>query len=475
MKQERKAPAVIPSAASLPARYDRRAFLRGLGLGAGLLPLLDAEAAFGAPFPKRLLIVVWTNGTVPASFWPTGTGVDLAGLTLPAITAPLAPYTKDLLFVSGLETKNFTDLNVGGFGHQTYSTTFTGTRGTARRGSGEPTVTPVSGSIDQRIADEVAKRAALPLRSLHLGVLRGGNQYYNCCFYRGAGAPVTPELDPAATATKLFAGMRTGSSDLDKARLERRSLLDFSAKEITAFRANLGTEDRRRIDAHADSLREVEKQIARLGNTTCMGPAVPAIARTVPNYPMILNAQTDVLVGALRCDLTRVATLQLGDYNGDGLIFSWIGLEGKAVGTDFGPNKLRDWHDCAHTPRDPANPDPANKDHKIKLDTWMVQQFAALIKKLKDTPEAPGSMLDNTAILFANHMTDGSRHNWDNLPWFIAGGLGGAIKPGRFLRATTRAPSNKLFVSLARAMEVDVPNDTFGDPEYAGALAGLGG
>lgn len=453
----------------------RRDFLRGLGAGAGLLPLLDADLARGASYPKRLVVVVWTNGTIPAQFWPTGAASDLASLTLPSITAPLQPYQKDLLFVGNLETRNFTDLAVGGFGHQTYSTTFTGTRGTVRRGSGEPNVFPVSDSIDQRIADELSRRAALPVRSLHLGVLRGGNQYYNCCFYRGAGAPVAPEQDPAAAASKLFAGATPGGSAPDKLRRERQSLLDFVDRDLGVFRANLGADDRAKVDAHLDAVRELEKQIARLSTTSCQGPAVPALMRTVPNYPMVLNAQIDVLVAALKCDLTRVATLQLGDFNGDALIFSWIGLDGKAVGTDFGPNKLRDWHDCAHTPRDPANPDPANKDHKIKLDTWVVQQFAALIKRMKDVPEGGGTMLDNTVILFANHMTDGQRHNWDNLPWILAGSAGGAIKPGRYLRAPARTPTNRLFVSLAQALDVAIPGDTFGDTDYAGALAGLGG
>jgi hypothetical protein len=460
---------------------SRRSFLRGLGAGAaGLVPLLDADHGRAAgPFPRRLVIVPWTNGTVPAQFWPAapaGAGaLDLEPLALPAITAPLAPYKKDVLLVGGLETKNFTDLNVGGFGHQTYSTTFTGTRGTVRRGTGEPNVFPVSASIDQVIADDIAKRVALPMRSLHLAVLRGGNQYYNCCFYRGAGAPVAPEQDPAAAAAKLFTGATSGASDLERLRRERRSLLDFTAREIGVFRTNLGVEDRRRIEAHLDSVRELERQIARLGTTTCQGPTVPAIQRTVPNYPAILEAQTTVLVAALKCDLTRVATLQLGDYNGDGIIFSWIGLDGRAVGTDFGPNKLRDWHDCAHTPRDPANPDPSNKDHKVKLDTWIVGQLAALIKKMKEVPEGSGTMLDNTAVVFVNHMADGARHNWDNLPMIVAGACGGGIKPGRYLRAAPRTPSTRFFVSLAEAMGVALPGGNFGDPEYAGALAGLAG
>jgi hypothetical protein len=332
----------------------------------------------------------------------------------------------------------------------------------------------VSQSIDQRIADEIGKRASLPVRSLHLGVLRGGNQYYNCAFYRGAGAPVAPEQNPSAAATKLFVGT-AGNSALDKQRRERQSLLDFVGRDLGTFRANLGTEDRTKVDAHLDSVRELEKQISRLGTTTCQGPTVPAIDRTVPNYPMIASAQMDVLVAALKCDLTRVATLQFSDFNGDSITMPWIGLDGKSVGTDFGPNKLRDWHDCAHTPRDPANPDPSNKDAKIKLDSWVVQQFASLLKRFKDVPEGAGTMLDNTVVLFANHMTDGQRHNWDNLPWILAGSAGGAIKPGRYLRAPARTPNNKLFVSLAQAMDVPIPNDTFGDPEYAGALAGVVG
>lgn len=110
------------------------------------------------------------------------------------------------------------------------------------------------------------------------------------------------------------------------------------------------------------------------------------------------------------------------------MIFSWAGFGGQAVGTDFGPDKLRDWHDVTHTPRDPANPDN-NKDAKIKRDNWIVSQFAALIQRFKAVPEGAGTMLDNIAIVFVNHMADGSRHNWSDLPIVIAGGAGGALSP----------------------------------------------
>ncbi len=445
---------------------SRRSLLKQLGVSAGLLPLLDVTKSFGAEvgFPKRLLVVVWTNGTIPAQFWPQGVGTKLSDLTLPAITAPLEPYKKDVLFISGLETRNFSD-NPGsaGFGHQNYATTFTATKGKLVPGGagGEPLCTAISASIDQYIADDVAKRVALPLRSLHLSVLRGGSAFYNCCIYRNGGAAVAPDSDPAAVAGRIFSGQNQQSAQLTRTLAQRRSVLDFVAKDLEGFGRNLGKADGMKVAAHLDGVRELEKQLAGLATAKCTGLGVPKIAMTVQNYPAIVDAQTSIIASAFKCDLTRVATLQLGDYNGDAITFPWIGVDGK--GTTF---PARDWHDCAHNPG-------TNSDTKVKVDNWFLQQFAALIKKFKDIPEGGGTMLDNTAILFANHMTNGALHNCDNLPWIVAGGCGGYFKTGRFLRAPARTPSNKLFVGLAQAMGVNVPNGAFGDAEYAGLLPDL--
>ena len=67
------------------ARWSRRAFLESLGLGAtALLPVLDAGRASAAPSPKRLLVVLQSEGTIANEFWPKGEGSDLTTLTLPA-------------------------------------------------------------------------------------------------------------------------------------------------------------------------------------------------------------------------------------------------------------------------------------------------------------------------------------------------------------------------------------------------------
>lgn len=80
-------------------------------------------------------------------------------------------------------------------------------------------------------------------------------------------------------------------------------------------------------------------------------------------------------------------------------------------------------------------------------------------------------MLDHTVVLWCNELGKGNSHTRNNVPIVLAGGAGGALRTGRFLRFDD-AFHNDLMVSLARAMDVDI--DGFGDPRFnTGPLAGL--
>ncbi len=443
------------------SRPSRRELCRSLAGGAALLPLLDAtREARGAGYPRRLVIVVATNGVLQKEFWPAAGG-DLSAQTLPALTAPLEPHKSDLLFVGGLEARNYTDAVNPGGGHFTYPILFTGSRG-LKLGAGNYEQTLAAGpTVDQVIATEIAKRVSRPLRSLHLGLHEAtagaiANMY--CCFYRDRGAPIVPEINPARAFNTLFAASDKASApDFERIRAERRSILDFVARGLTRFYARLGREDATKVEAHLQSVREIENQIAQLGSTRC--DTLPTVPATDPSssadYPKNMAAQMDLIVAALKCDMTRVATLQLGSFNGDRLMFPWLGIGGAGL-KDF---PVRHYHDIAHSPG-------VNNDDKRRVDVWYMQQFAALIQRLKNVPEGGGTMLDNTAVLWINHMGDGSLHDWHNLPCIIAGRCGGFFKPGRYVGAGQETPVNGLLIGLANAMEV--PIATFGDPMYGG-------
>lgn len=448
-----------------PARYSRRRVLQGLGLGLGMLPVLDADAALA---PRRrgrscLVIATFTNGVIRDAFFPQGEGEDLTALSLPAITEPLAPWKKDLLFMGNLEVRNFTDWPGHGGAHENYCTVFTGRRGLPKD-TGDPRFIPVVAggmSIDHHIAMGLAKRERFVVPALHLGCQvdkHGGGEMQARNSFRDFGQPNSPEDDPYAVFSTLFAGGKHKDPALDRLRAERRSLLDFVGGELESFRRTLGADDRAKVEAHLASVREIETQLTAPPRAAdCRAPALPRLdVADQKNYPQVIDLQTRLAVAALACDATRVITLQLTNANGANMIFSWLGLEGK--GKEF---PVRDYHDVAHRPGE------GNRD-KIRIDQWYMQRCADMVKRLADVREGGARLLDRTALLWTNHMGNGGGHTSDQLPWILAGSCNGYFKTGRFVKLPPRTPVNGVFVSLANAL--GVPTETFGDPRYGGAL-----
>lgn len=71
------------------------------------------------------------------------------------------------------------------------------------------------------------------------------------------------------------------------------------------------------------------------------------------------------------------------------------------------------------------------------------------------------SILDNSMIFYGGAIANGNRHNHENLPALLAGGGGGSLNPGRFVKLSSQPMSN-LFLSLADRMGVQ-SIERFGD------------
>ena len=66
-----------------------------------------------------------------------------------------------------------------------------------------------------------------------------------------------------------------------------------------------------------------------------------------------------------------------------------------------------------------------------QIDQWYAQQFAALVGKLDGFMENSGTVLDNSATVWFQEMSDGDSHNLNNLPILQAGSCGGYFKTGQ--------------------------------------------
>ena len=97
-----------------------------------------------------------------------------------------------------------------------------------------------------------------------------------------------------------------------------------------------------------------------------------------------------------------------------------------------------------------------------KIDIFHMQQFAYLIKRLKEIPEVDGSrMIDNSLVAFGAGLGDGATHQYYDLPMLLAGRAQGQIKQGRFLKMPSGTLNSNLWLTLARLMDLEI--DSYAD------------
>src|SRR5205823_5395162 len=258
--------------------------------------------------------------------------------------------------------------------------------------------------------------------------------------WRASGQQNTPETDPYRLFTRLFASTTMPPAQIDLVRLRRQSVLDYLTKDITRFGQRLGTDDRFKIQAHMDSIRELERQLQGTGAppgtpVACTPPTAPVQGAKL-DTPALMKVMFDMAALALKCDVTRVITFDLfTDTGGAGNTFPWLGIN-------------TDYHTVAHA-------GAASATQKIMIDAWILSQVANLVGQLDATVEGTGTALDNSVVLAGSDMNEGALHYVGKIPFLVIGSAGGYFKTGRVLRYS-KVPHNRLLASICNAMDVPV-------------------
>jgi hypothetical protein len=139
--------------------------------------------------------------------------------------------------------------------------------------------------------------------------------------------PLPPDSNPASVYKRVFAELGTDQTAIQKLRAERKSVLDAVMDGYGTLAPKLGASDKARMESHLAEIRDLETRLtANVGvGTACVKPVAPTIDyKANDNFPAIGRAQTDLLVMALACDLTRVATIQ-GERSVGDVRFTWLG------------------------------------------------------------------------------------------------------------------------------------------------------
>jgi hypothetical protein len=426
---------------------SRRSLLKALGVSAAAAPFvpgLDGWAAAATKAPLRLVLLFAPHGVNPAKYWPVkGPSAAETDFSFPAgddaILKPLLPHKADMIFFDGLKRDTFGP----GDHERLFVSLYTGSKvGPNHKHSN-------FASIDQIIANRWAPAKETAFPSLQFAVQ---NWFWAGSFaregaadsemiYSGPDAQIPAEWDPYKMYAKLFGDSVAGAGAGDdaafmKLRAQKKSLLDFVNGELESLQTQVvGKADRAKIDHHLTSVRELERSL-QAPAATCGGIEAPngmIDPKQNDNHPVLIPIMNKLLTAALRCDRTRIASMQYSRAFSE-FYFRWL--------PGFKADRFH--HDISHMANDP----------RIGvIQQWYQARFSELLQMFKDVTEFGEPMLNNMLVVNAMEMETPWNHSCANRqPNWIAGKLGGLIpRTGRLLDYKGANDHNQFLITILHA------------------------
>lgn len=456
---------------------SRRTMLRGAGGIAIALPWLEimgtSRTAKAGGAATRFVTVytpggsVIDNGAGENRWRPTGTETDFQ---LSPILAPLEPVKSKLLVVDGLEMQS-------AVGEQHQAGIIAWLTGTTQASGGGYSQGP---SIDQVIASQIS--AGNPIPSLQMAVRWGTGKSHgllhpiNAANYENNATfdPIPPRLDPQQIFDSLFGTLDPAQADEAVRKLQRKkSILDYVDRRFDGLSQTLSAWDKQKIDQHLTKIRELETSLDNMVQESdiCTVPTHVDTSDYNPTtgldsaddgsivdtstdeaIPKVGQFMMDMLVMALSCEITSVASFQWSDTEAKHT-FPWIGLS-------------QHHHYYQHD----GNFRPMECE---QIGIWYSQMHAYLLQAMDAVDLGGHTLLDESVVFFGSELAQPPTHSKANMPFLLAGG-GGGLRGGRFLRheGLAERSHNRLLVSILGLFGDE--REVFGDPAYCpGPLGGL--
>jgi hypothetical protein len=436
-------------------QLNRRELLKGGGVALAL-PFLNGMtwAKDAKELPKRMLVtyisygVYMPNGAsgVPNnpdtphhdwSWWPC---TKPGELTFNKSSAPFEPFKDYVTYLRGLDHKGGWSLG----GHSSGDVFATGADMTEHEKTNNI-------SIDQVAANMHGHKTRHA--SLVLGTEGGTGSYGRCktLSHRGPGRPIPSMHKPQEIFNRLFNPYAGKTIEEVRRGLKREaSILDLMLDDSRSLKNRLGKEDQAKMDEYLESIRSLEQRVERTSQWT--HTPLPEVDTKGLNLEVkhtqpleYIRCMYDLVYLAFLTDSTRYASFMTESENSsDSELWNYatyvLGYKGAT-------------HDIAH--KRPA-------DYSGQWDKWRAEQHAYFLKRLRDTKEGDGNMLDRTVVLWGSAHPHAS-HSTRNYPIQIAGGNKLGFKHGKLhaFEGDKKVPLANLFVSMLNA--VDVPVEKFAD------------
>ena len=232
--------------------------------------------------------------------------------------------------------------------------------------------------------------------------------------------------------------------------------MDFVLEDAKSLHQKLPAVDRRKLDEYLYSVRDVENRLVgveRLEFTEEGVPDFPRPAGVPQDLAKHSELMFDMMTLAMQTDSSRILSFMFTNA-GSNRSYPEIGVsEGH--------------HESSHH---------GKSEHKqqniAKINRFHVDRFAYFLSRLSQVRENNGkTLLENSMVVYGSGISDGDRHNHDDLPILLAGTGAGRIQTGRHIRYENGTPLCNLYLWMMRQMGAKA--ESFGDS--TSEITGLSG
>src|SRR5580692_6870903 len=431
---------------------SRRTFLRGSGVALAL-PFLDAMVpaatalAQTAAAPKTRAGFFYLPHGAIMNNTPFGKDVDAwtssgtgADFKLGHTVAPLEPVKN---YVTTFE--NIENLAAGGSVHTLNPATWLSCvrPDTAAKGAS------MAITLDQVIAQHLGQKTALPSlevaseTTIQVAACGGAGCYYaSTTSYAGPNSPLPMEYNPRKVFIQLM-GEGDTAAERDALLRKNSSILDMINDRAKALNNDLGAGDRVKLEEYLDTVRELERRVTVAGARDLKGVTVPdAPVGELDDFDKQVRLMFDLLALAYQADLTRVASFVMVS-EGTNRTYNFVGV----------PDSF---HPVSHH---------SNDKERIRrltvIQRYHMERFADFLKKLADTKEGDGSILDHSLFLYGSNMSNSNQHDNYPLPAVLVGGANGRHVGGKNVTPAAHTPLANLHLTILN--KVGIKQTSFGN------------
>jgi hypothetical protein len=466
-------------------QFSRRSLLRAAGSTLLVPTFLKQAFAQTVTTTPNLVLLMQTNGTHQASFWPVA-GTWTSPILDPILSDPVVGPKTTL--VSGIYLNKAG--SPGGDGHDwgwhgLYSGMDNIAGGGGQFGGGP--------SVDQILIKNLTLTA--PFTNLHVGVNAANYQLINAgrasWVCESAGLQVPVEIDIYALYTKVFGSLTTAptttttttatpasiaaTAAATQRLAQRKSVLDTVAADLQTLEGRLGTAERAKVDVHLQAIRDFE---TRLSSTITTGGTTgrPVMCSTVQpsmmgvpstgqgneaNAPELFTLFMEFIANAIGCNMVSIMTFQAG-RGGEHFHYSWLNL----------PGMQPDFHnDIAH--KDGTNDSTSGTPGGVMLGVaqYQAKMVLSLAQKLAAFPQANGkTALDNALVVYGNELATGP-HGTVGYPIAFLGGAAGKLSKTGYMVSSGTQMHQRLGCTIENIM--GMTSAGFGSQPACGVFQGL--